>query len=127
MGQWDKGSWGKVAGLLAGVLVEDGLAAFEFDSRSSAGVHLWGSVLPVLGFAGIRWHPCFMNLHRLQGQSGDTLQTSLTSSNRSHCHCLLARVTSFESIARKRAVAHLKYRTSIAPAWAFFGSVRALP
>jgi hypothetical protein len=72
-GRWDKGGWGKVAGLLAGVLVEDGLTPFEFNSRSSAGVHLWRSVLPVFGFVGIRLHPCFIHLNRLQEPSGDTL------------------------------------------------------
>ena len=31
-GRWDKAGWGKVAGLLTGVLVEDGLVPFKFKA-----------------------------------------------------------------------------------------------
>lgn len=59
-------------------------------SRSSARDSAHRSVFPVPGFWGIRLHPCFLVLHRLQGPFGTTTQTWPPSMHQRHCHHLLA-------------------------------------
>ena len=70
--------------------VPDSFACLIRNSRSSASDNARRSVLPVLGFRGIKLHPTFFCLHCLHGPSGTTMQMSPALTHRAHCHRLLA-------------------------------------